>query len=205
MEVRDLGVQEYKRVWVLQQDLVDRRLADEIPDTLLLVEHPHVVTLGRRGKREDVFDPQLPVFEIERGGEATYHGPGQLVGYPIVKMADRLDVKRFVTRVQTLVIDVAREFGVPAGPGPQTGVWVERRKLGSIGVAVNRNVTYHGLALNVNTDLSYFLKLRPCGYGGEVMTSLAKERGAEVDMNGVKTAVTRRAATLAPELARAPG
>jgi len=190
--VEDLRLAEYGKVWDLQHRLVQARLQDRIDDTLLLVEHPHVFTLGRRGKRDDVFDASIPVFEIERGGEATYHGPGQLVGYPIVKLGEKLEVKRFVTALQGLLIEVAKQFGVPAEPGPQTGVWVGTRKLASIGVAVNRNVTYHGFALNVNTDLSYFLKCRPCGSGGEVMTSLEKELGHPVEMVAVKRAVAER-------------
>jgi len=189
VRVDDLGLRDYREVWDLQHRLVEERLADRIEDTLLLVEHPHVITLGRRGKREDVLDPTIPVYEVERGGEATYHGPGQLVGYPIVKLPERLEIKRFVTGLQEMLIAVANEFGVPAGPGPQTGVWVDGRKLASIGVAVNRNVTYHGFALNVNTDLAYFLKCRPCGYGGEVMTSMARELETAVEMGSVKAAL----------------
>ncbi len=198
MRVEDLGLRDYKEVWDLQHRLVEERLADRIEDTLLLVEHPHVITLGRRGKREDVLDPAMPVYEVERGGEATYHGPGQLVGYPIVKLPERLEIKRFVTGLQGMLIAAAREFGVTAEPGPQTGVWVGDRKLASIGVAVNRNVTYHGFALNVNTDLAYFLKCRPCGYDGEVMTSMAREVGKAVDMEAVKLAVETRGDAVVP-------
>ena len=204
MLIEDLRLAEYGKVWDLQHRLVEARLHDRIHDTLVLVEHPHVFTLGRRGKREDVFDASIPVFEIERGGEATYHGPGQLVGYPIVKLGEKLEVKHFVTAIQELLIDVARDFGVTASPGPQTGVWVGGRKLASIGVAVNRNVTYHGFALNVNTDLSYFLKCRPCGSGGEVMTSLRAELGKPVEMSAVKTAVAQRVDRLLPKAAAAP-
>ena len=202
MHLEDLGLRDYREVWDLQHRLVEERLADRIGDTLLLVEHPHVITLGRRGKREDVLDPAIPVYEVERGGEATYHGPGQLVGYPIVKLPERLEIKRFVTGLQEMLIAVANEFGVAAGPGPQTGVWVEGRKLASIGVAVNRNVTYHGFALNVNTDLAYFLKCRPCGYGGEVMTSLERELGAPVEIERVKAAVVNRLVASVPATAR---
>jgi len=203
MQVEDLGLRDYQEVWDLQHHLVEARLADRIPDKLLLLEHPHVITLGRRGKRKDVLDPSLPVFEVERGGEATYHGPGQLVGYPIVKLGEKLEIKRFVARMCETLVEAVGEFGITAGPGPHTGVWVGNRKLASIGVAVNRNVTYHGFALNVNTDLSYFLKCRPCGSGGEMMTSMAKELGAPVDMDGVKAAVRDRAVTLRPAVAPA--
>ena len=198
VQTEDLGLRDYQEVWDLQHHLVEARLADRIPDKLLLLEHPHVITLGRRGKREDVLDPSLPVFEVERGGEATYHGPGQLVGYPIVKLGEKLEIKRFVTRIYETLVKVVGEFGITAGTGPHTGVWVGNRKLASIGVAVNRNVTYHGFALNVNTDLAYFLKCRPCGSDGEMMTSMAKELGAPVDMDDVKAAVRDRAVALRP-------
>jgi len=188
----DLGTMEYGEAWALQRDLVERRARDAIPDTLLLVEHPHVVTLGRRGRREDVFDPGLPVFEVERGGEATYHGPGQLVGYPILKMRDRLDVRKLVTDVEEVLIRSSRPFGVPAERSEaQRGVWVHGRKLGSIGIAIHNLVTYHGFAHNVNTDLSYFEKIRPCGNEGRIMTSMEKELGHRADMAGFRERVVR--------------
>jgi lipoate-protein ligase B len=186
----DLGTVEYKEAWDLQRALVERRAADAIPDTLLLLEHPHVVTLGRRGRREDVFDPGLPVFEIERGGEATYHGPGQLVGYPILKLRDRLDVRKLVTDLEEVLIRSSRTFGIAAERNErQHGVWVHGRKLGSIGLAVHRDVTYHGFAHNVSTDLSYFERIRPCGNEGRVMTSMEKELGRTVDMPAFRAQV----------------
>jgi len=188
----DLGTVEYQEAWDLQRELVARRTADAIPDTLLLLEHPHVVTLGRRGRREDVFDPTLPVFEVERGGEATYHGPGQLVGYLILKMRDRLDVRKLVTDVEGVLIRASKAFGVAAERREvQRGVWVHGRKLGSIGMAVHNLVTYHGFAHNVNTDLSYFDRIRPCGNEGRVMTSMEKELGRPVDMEAFRAQVAR--------------
>ncbi len=186
----DLGIVEYKEAWDLQRALVERRAADAIPDTLLLLEHPHVVTLGRRGRREDVFDPSLPVFEVERGGEATYHGPGQLVGYLILKMKDRLDVRKLVTDVEEVLIRSSRAFGVEAGRNEaQRGVWAHGRKLGSIGMAVHNLVTYHGFAHNVTTDLSYFERIRPCGNEGRVMTSMERELGRPVAIEAFKARV----------------
>jgi lipoate-protein ligase B len=188
----DLGTVEYGEAWHLQKSLVERRAAEEIPDTLLLLEHAHVVTLGRRGKREDVFDPSLPVFEVERGGEATYHGPGQLVGYPILKMRDRLDVRKLVTDLEEVLIRASRAFGVPAERNEaQRGIWVHGRKLGSIGMAVHNLVTYHGFAHNVSTDLSYFERIRPCGNEGRVMTSMERELGRAVDIGAFKDRVAR--------------
>jgi len=188
----DLGTVEYQEAWDLQRELVARRTADAIPDTLLLLEHPHVVTLGRRGRREDVFDPSLPVFEVERGGEATYHGPGQLVGYLILKMRDRLDVRKLVTDVEEVLIRSSKAFGVEAERSEaQRGVWVLGRKLGSIGMAIHNLVTYHGFAHNVSTDLSYFDRIRPCGNEGRVMTSMEKELGRPVDMEAFRAQVAR--------------
>ena len=188
----DLGRIEYGEAWDLQRALVARRAADEIPDTLLFLEHPHVVTLGRRGKREDVFDLSLPVFEVERGGEATYHGPGQLVGYPIMKLNDRLDVRKLVTDVEDFLIRASRAFGVPAERNEaQRGIWVHGRKLGSIGMAVHNLVTYHGFAHNVSTDLSYFERIRPCGNEGRVMTSMERELGHPLAMAAFKGRVAK--------------
>lgn len=184
----DLGVRDYGEVWDLQHRLVELRRRDAIPDTLVLVEHPHVITLGRRGQREDVLTDDLPVFAVERGGEATYHGPGQIVAYPILKLRDRLDVRRLVTDLEAVVIRTCRDFGLESNRNPgQRGVWVGPRKLASIGLAVHENVTYHGLAHNVNTDLSYFRKLRPCGGSGERMTSMARELGRTVDIETVRS------------------
>src|SRR3970040_1291803 len=143
----DLGRRGYREVWELQKALVERRAEDRIPDGLILVEHEPVATLGRRGVREDVLDPSLPVYEVERGGEATYHGPGQLVGYPILKLPDRLEVKRLVTDLEEVLIRTCADFGIEATrEGPERGVWVEDRKIASIGLAGRKGVSFHGLA-----------------------------------------------------------
>lgn len=186
----DLGRKPYREVWDLQKALVKRRAEDKIPDGLILVEHDHVATLGRRGTREDVLDPGLEVVEVERGGEATYHGPGQLVGYPILKLPDRLEVKRLVSDLEEVLLKTCADFGIDATrEGPERGVWVGGKKITSIGLAVHRNVTYHGFAHNVNTDLSYFQKIRPCGHGGDIMTSMAEFLGHAVEMEDVKASV----------------
>ncbi len=186
----DLGRRPYKEVWDLQKALVKRRAEDEIPDGLILVEHEHVATLGRRGAREDVLDPGLSVYEVERGGEATYHGPGQLVGYPILRLPDRLEIKRLVTDLEEVLLRTCTDFGIDATrEGPERGVWVDGKKIASIGLAVHRNVTYHGFAHNVNTDLSYFHRIRPCGHRGDIMTSMAEVLSHPVEMEGVKASV----------------
>lgn len=186
----DLGRQLYREVWELQKALVDRRAEDKIANGLILVEHEPVATLGRRGKREDVLDPDLDVVVVERGGEATYHGPGQLVGYPILRLPDRLEVKRLVTDLEDMLIGTCLDFGIGASrEGSERGVWVGTKKIASIGLAVRRNVTFHGFAHNVTTDLGAFLKIRPCGHDGGIMTSMEKCLGHPVDLEDVKASV----------------
>lgn len=186
----DLGRMEYGRVWAIQKALVPRRAEDRIPDGLILVEHDPVVTLGRRGTDADVLEPGLPVFRVERGGEATYHGPGQLVGYPILKLPDRLEVRRLVTDLEEVLIRTCADFGIVAShEGPERGVWVKDKKIASLGLAVQRNVTSHGFAHNVNTDLAAFLRIRACGHAGTIMTSMAKLLGRDVDLEDVKASV----------------
>lgn len=186
----DLGRMEYGATWRLQKALASRRIADAISDGLIFVEHDHVVTLGRRGTRADVLDPSLPVFEVERGGEATYHGPGQIVGYPILKLPDRIEVKRLVTDLEEVLLRTCRDFGIDATrEGPERGVWIAGRKIASIGLAVQQAVTFHGFAHNVSTDLAYFLKIRPCGHAGTIMTSMSERLGQAVEMEDVKASI----------------
>jgi lipoate-protein ligase B len=168
-------------IWDFQKKLVERRINGEISDSLILVEHDHVLTLGRNSHEENILMSGLPRFEIERGGDVTYHGPGQLVAYPIISLtANNLGVRPYIERLEKVVIDSMSTYGLTTVGklGPLTGVWVEgKRKIASIGVAVSHWVTYHGLALNVTTDLSYFQKIKPCGFEAAVMTSLEKELG----------------------------
>ncbi len=191
--VYDLGFSEdYKAVWDFQKELVSQRIEGRIPNSVILVEHNHVLTLGRSSHLENVLVKDLPIFEIERGGDVTYHGPGQLVAYPVVSLQyGNLGVRQFVQLLESAIIETVSSFGVTEAEGKlgqQTGVWIEnKRKIASIGIAVSHWVTYHGLALNVNTDLSYFQKIKPCGFESSVMTSLSKELSVEsVDMNQVK-------------------
>ena len=187
--VRDLGRLGYHEAWGLQKRLVAQRLAGEAPDTLLVVEHEPVITVGRGTKGEVMAGgasgaaQATPVVAVERGGQATWHGPGQIVVYPIVKLADdRHDLHGWMRALEEATIRAVGEFGLEAGRRPgATGVWIDgARKLCSIGVAANRWVTWHGLALNHEPDLSAFAAINPCGFDAAVMTSmrLELERGA---------------------------
>ena len=191
-EVRWLGRVPYAEALALQEDLVRRRAADAIPDQLLLLEHPHVVTLGRAARLENVLvdrarlrDLGIDLFETGRGGDVTYHGPGQLVAYPILNLApDRCDLHRYVRDLERVVLAVLAEHGIEGHVVPgRTGVWVRRAglpeaKVGAIGVRVARWITSHGIALTVGTDLRYFGYIVPCGLAGSAVTSMAELLGA---------------------------
>jgi lipoate-protein ligase B len=192
--VIDLGTREFGEVWALQRELVAARQKDEIPDTLLFVEHPHVITAGRSAHRENLLaTDDLPIFEIERGGDVTYHGPGQLVGYPIFLLRqEERDLHRYLRNLEEALIRALQRFELQGERKPGwTGVWTTggARKLASIGVAVKRWVTLHGFALNVSTDLSRFSAINPCGLDAAVMGSMAGELGRPVGIDAVKNAV----------------
>jgi lipoate-protein ligase B len=175
LDVRRLGRTKYGDAYLLQKQLVDNRVDDKIRDTLLLTEHDPVITLGRGSQRADVAGVSLPILEIERGGEATYHGPGQVVAYPIIKLSEqRRDLHRYMRDLEEVVIRVLAEFEVEGHRETGlTGVWIGTKKVCSIGVAVRRWVAWHGFALNVFTDLSAFAGFEPCGLKPDVMTRLA--------------------------------
>lgn len=198
MESVWLGCVEYGRALDLQLSTLARRAAGEIPDTLLLLTHPHVYTFGRAGNPANLLVPVevlaregIPVERVGRGGDVTYHGPGQLVGYPIVRLAHP-DVHRFVRAIEAALIESLVPFGVSAERiAGLTGVWTGGRKIASIGVGVRRWVTYHGFALNVSTDLAYFDRIHLCGLNGRKATSIREETGKEVPFDEVREAVAR--------------
>jgi lipoyl(octanoyl) transferase len=180
--VLNLGRLDYARALEMQADLVAQRKRGEIPDHLLLLEHPHVITLGRNGHMENLLATEevlsrsgIQFHPTDRGGDITYHGPGQLVGYPILDLRDwKRDVGAYVRSVEQLLIDTLADFGIAAGRIQGcTGVWVEHAKIAAIGVHISRWVTSHGFALNVNTDMSYFQYIVPCGLTKPV-TSMAQ-------------------------------
>jgi len=185
--VHDLGRRPYGEVLELQRQLCRERLAGELnEDVLLLVEHEPVITLGRGTRPESlpvgaaVLERRgIPVFEVERGGDVTYHGPGQLVGYPVIDLRQhREDLHWYLRRLEGGLIKALAKLGIVAGANPGlTGVWTSGRKIASIGIHVKQWVTFHGFALNVSTDLSYFDLIVPCGIQGVVMTSVSRELG----------------------------
>lgn len=188
IEVLDLGLMEYEKVWRLQLGLVDKRIEGQLNDTIILVEHPHVYTLGRKGMDENILNKDVPCYRVERGGDATYHGPGQLVVYPILHLGERgLGVRELVTLLEESCIRTLGYYGVDAiHVDGKPGVWVGSRKIVSIGLAIRHWVTFHGLAFNVNTDLTYFRGIRPCGMSSEVMTSLEEILARRIPLDEVK-------------------
>jgi lipoyl(octanoyl) transferase len=187
---RNLGSMDYLATLALQERLVEQRQNDRSNDMLLLVEHPHVYTLGRGGNALNILSAQeVPVHRTSRGGDVTYHGPGQLVVYPIIDLASKLrkDVHRYVRNLEMAAIRTLADYGlVSIRRPPHTGIWLDNRKIAAIGVAVRRAVTYHGLALNVNTDLSYFNRIIPCGLTWAEVTSMKKEIGCEQNFAEVR-------------------
>lgn len=184
----------YQQAWALQKRIATARKASLIPDVLLLCEHPHVITLGRNGKREHLLASEhlLRQMNVEfcatdRGGDITYHGPGQIVGYPILHLAEiRRDVAWYVRQLEETMIRATAEYGIPARrEAGKTGVWVSgphgEEKLAAIGVHLSRWVTSHGFAYNVSTDLRYFDLIVPCGISGKKATSLEKLLGRAVE------------------------
>ena len=195
----DLGTSDYEEVRRLQVALVAARKSGLITeDVLLLVEHPPVLTLGRRGGLEHLAVSEaflgklgIPIVAVERGGNITFHGPGQLVGYPIIDLhAAELTATGYVYRLEEVMIRTAAHWGVHAGRDPvNRGVWVGKRKLGSIGIAVRRGIAFHGFALNVNLSLEPFGWINPCGLHGITMTSLERELSTEMTMEEVREEV----------------
>ena len=199
--VRDLGSAPFREVWALQLRLVEERQRGEIGDTLLVVEHPHVFTLGRsRAAEGNVLAPgDVEVVAVERGGDVTYHGPGQVVAYPIVLLTEEArerDLHAFLRNLEEAAIRTCARSGIVADREPgKTGAWTTtadgaRKKLASIGIACRKWVTFHGIALNVTTDLAYFARINPCGFEASVMSSVAALAPAStaVDVAGVRAA-----------------
>jgi lipoyl(octanoyl) transferase len=200
LTVERLGTVAYGPTWELQDELAEQRRGRRIGDRLLLLEHFPVYTIGRGGDEANLLASPRRLRElgaefvrIDRGGDITFHGPGQLVAYPIVELRDHLDLRRYVRSLEAAIIAAAGELGVEAGRHDgHTGVWVDgRRKLAAIGVRVKRGVTTHGLALNVNTELRWFAEMIPCGIPDKEVTSLGAELGRPVPMEAAEDALAR--------------
>ena len=202
LTVDRLGTVPYRPTWELQNELADQRRSRRIGDRLLLLEHFPVYTNGRGGSDANLLaTPErlreigAELVRIDRGGDITFHGPGQIVAYPIVELHDPLDLRRYVRVLEAAIIATAATFAVAAGRlEGLPGIWVEDRKLAAIGVRVRRGVTTHGLALNVNTDLRWFDEMIPCGIPDKGVTSLAREMGHAVPMEAVEDELARQLA-----------
>lgn len=190
LKVSELGVVDYLGAWKLQKQIHQDVVNLQTENTLLLLEHPSVYTAGRRTEILDRPLDDTPVIDVDRGGKITWHGPGQLVGYPIVKLKNSTDVVGFVRELETALISVCAEFGIKADRYcERSGVWIRDgksdRKIAAIGLRVAKGVTMHGFALNVNPNLSAYEKIIPCGISGAKVTSLSAEIGSEITINEV--------------------
>jgi len=213
IDVHYLGRKDFQTMWDYQRSLFDKRVKDEIPDTLLFVEHDPVYTIGRTGTEDNILDESVknelhdnvesnvagqtkigktPVVHIDRGGDITYHGPGQLVGYPIIKLSDHyLDLHRYLRDLEEVIIQTLADYNLTAGREKgKTGVWIDGAKIAAIGVKVTRWVTMHGFALNVSTDLNYFARIVPCGIENCRVTSMHDLTGGIYSLKEVSNKVS---------------
>jgi len=197
MDVRRLGLVPYAEAWALQNRLAEDRAAGRIPDTVLLLQHPHTYTIGRSGTRDHVYLSEaelaargITCLDVDRGGDVTYHGPGQLVSYPILDLGLAPDVGAYLRGLEQCVIDVLAQFQIRAGRVERyTGVWIGDEKIAAIGVKLARGITTHGFALNVSTDLELFRHILPCGIPDKGVTSMARQLGRAPAMPDVEDAV----------------
>ncbi len=193
LNILDLGLTEYQRALDIQKTLVKERLDNSTSDTLLLLEHPHVVTLGKQTNPNDVLNNSIPIVKIDRGGSATYHGPGQLIGYIIMDLRSKgISVPILISKIHEIIILTLDELDIKAKRKKNdTGVWIDQKKIASIGLSVRNWITYHGFSLNVNTDLERFNTIRPCGYDSQVMTSVNSIKRKEYSKEVIQTKIIR--------------
>jgi lipoyl(octanoyl) transferase len=191
----DLGLIDYQEAWILQKEIFDLRYKNEISDVLFLLEHPNTYTLGKVADKNHLIsssqyleENKISVYDIDRGGDITYHGPGQIVGYPIINLDEwERDTHKYLRALEEVIMRVCTEFGLIANRNSSyTGVWIGNKKIAAIGIKVSRWITMHGFAFNANTDLSLFQGIVPCGITDKEVTSLKKELGEELDLNHVK-------------------
>lgn len=178
--VVNLGLVDYLKVWELQKTIAEQVIARDRGNTLFLAEHPNVYTIGRRGNREDIFLNEselnnigISIYNVDRGGEVTYHGPGQLVAYPIINLKEWGSPLHYVRTLEQIILNTLKNYDMNGElTEGLTGVWIEQKKIGSIGVKIKRGVSYHGLSLNINTNLAFYRNILPCGYSGKDVTSM---------------------------------
>ena len=195
----DLGLIGYKEAWDLQHEIFSRRVKNEIDDVLLLLEHPHTYTLGKTADRnnlisseETLHQKEITIFEIDRGGDITYHGPGQIVGYPIINLSNwQNDTHKYLRALEEVIIKTMNDFDLEGSRKKGlTGVWINDKKIAAIGIKVSRWITMHGFALNVSTDISLFNGIIPCGIKDKAVTSMESELGKNFDIAEVKSILT---------------
>tara|TARA_B100000427_G_scaffold111862_1_gene92742 strand:- start:1341 stop:1955 length:615 start_codon:yes stop_codon:yes gene_type:complete len=189
--VKDLGVCNYNIALSKQEITRENLIKKSGEDTLILVEHDHIYTLGKNANRDNILNNSCEIIQTDRGGDVTYHGPGQLVGYPIIDLKRiGLGVKSYVNHLESLLIAVLNEYNIDAHIREgKPGVWVDDRKIGSIGIRVSHGVTTHGFSLNVNTDMNYFSNIISCGIDDVLMTSMEKELGREFFIDDIKQSI----------------
>ncbi len=198
--VIDIDLIDYRRAWDFQRELVTAKVKSDLPDILILLEHNPVITLGRRGNRQHILaSPEvltaegIQVCHVERGGEVTYHGPGQIVGYPILNLRNwRRDISWYISSLEEVLIRTLGDFGIEGTRNRlNRGVWVGDSKIASIGVAITRWITYHGFSLNVSPNMNHYSLITPCGLEGIEITSLRKLLGKEPDHRRVRGSISR--------------
>ena len=191
--IQDLQQLNYKDTLKIQKDLREQIALNKSDDSLIIVEHDHVYTLGKNANPNNILNANCEVVQTDRGGDVTYHGPGQLVIYPIFNLKKKnIGVKSYVQKIEKIIQLSLDDFNIDSHvPFKETGVWTNNKKIASIGIHVSRGVTMHGLAINVTTDLSYFDHIISCGIQGVEMTSIEKELGKKIPMNDIKTAVVK--------------
>ncbi len=191
----DLDLIDYKEAWDIQKEILNIKAEDKIDDVLFLLEHPHTYTLGKVADKNNLVGSQdylqknkISVYDIDRGGDITYHGPGQIVGYPIIDLKNwKQDTHKYLRALEEVIIKTCAEYGLIGSRDAQyTGVWIDDRKIAAIGIKVSRWITMHGFAFNVNTDLSFFTGIIPCGISDKGVTSLKKELGKSIEISEVK-------------------
>lgn len=201
----DLGIIDYREAWDLQKNTFDLRRNGDIADTLYLLEHPHTYTLGKVADKKNLIGDdeylrknKISVYEIDRGGDITYHGPGQIVGYPIIDLSQwKQDTHLYLRSLEEVIILTCRDYNLETGRiDGLTGVWIENRKIAAIGIKVSRWITMHGFAFNVNTDLNLFNGIIPCGIQDKQVTSLEKELNSPIDIADVKQKILKNFATV---------